>query len=199
MKIKIAQTRKDARMTEIQKFPVIMRLMHWSMAILLIGMLALGLYIHNIPLEDPNKFDLYHWHRAFGIVAFMLVIIRLVIRPGSTTPGLPGTLPWHERAAARSTQILLYIAMLSMPVLGYVASSAVPEIPGIPPLNSIWLFGAELPLFPIAKNYGTTVFYITIHKYVGYAMIAVIIVHVAGALKHRYFDRPENDVLSKML
>ncbi len=89
--------------------------------------------------------------------------------------------------------------MLVMPPLGYIASSAVPEFPGIPALHSIWFFGADLPLFPIAKSYDTTKFPITIHMYVGYAMIAVIAGHVGGALKHRFFDKPENDVLSKMI
>jgi len=161
-------------------------------------MLALVLYIHSIPLDDPNKFDLYHWHRAFGVSAFALVIVRLLIRLGSRTPQLPATIPWYERTAAKVAQILLYVAMLAMPILGYIASSAVPELPGVPPLNSIWFFGLELPLFPIEKDYDSTVFYITIHKYVGYAMIAIICAHAAGALKHRFFDRPENDVLSTM-
>lgn len=181
------------------KFSLPMRLLHWFMATLLIGMIALGLYIHSIPLDAPNKFDLYHWHRAFGIVAFALVIVRLIVKLASRTPGLPEGIPWHERTAAKTAQILLYMAMFAMPVFGYVASSAVPEFPGVPPINSIWFFGAELPLFPIVKNYDTTVFYITIHKYIGYAMIAVIIAHVAGAFKHRFFDKPENDVLSKMI
>jgi len=186
-------------MVENNKFPVAMRIMHWSMALLVIGMLAFGLYIHNIPLDDPGKFEFHHWHRAFSVLAFAMVLTRLVIRLRSTVPDLPKTIPWYEHTAAKSAQILLYSAMLAMPILGYVASSAVPEFPGAPPINSIWFFGVDLPLYPIAKNYDTTVFYITIHKTIGYAMIAVIIAHVAGTLKHRFFDRPENDVLSKML
>lgn len=185
--------------TQTARFPVAMRVLHWTMAALLAGLLGFGIYIHNIPLEDPAKFDLYHWHRAFGVLAFALVILRLLTRFRSTRPDLPDSLPWQERTAAKTAQILLYLAMFAMPVLGYIASSAVPEFPGVPPLNSIWFFGAELPLFPIAKNYETTVFYITIHKYVGYAMIAIIGAHAAGALKHRFFDRPENDVLSRMI
>ena len=176
-----------------------MRVLHWTMAMLLIGMLAFGPYIHKIPLDNPRKFDLYHWHRAFGVLAFALVIIRLIVRFRSTKPELPANLPWYEQTAAKTAQILLYLAMLTMPIMGYVASSAVPEFPGIPSLNSIWFFGAELPLFPIAKNYDTTVFYITIHKYIGYTMIAIICAHAAGALKHRFFDKPEHDVLSKMI
>lgn len=169
------------------------------MAALLIGLLVSGIYAHRMALGHPWKFDLYTWHRAFGVLAFALVILRLIVRFSSRSPALPNTFPWYERASAAAAQIFLYLAMLTIPILGYVASSAVPEFPSVPPLNSIWFFGMELPLFPIAKNYDTTVFYISIHKYVGYAMIAIITLHAAGALKHRFFDRPENDVLSKML
>lgn len=181
------------------KFPVPMRAIHWTMALLLIGLLALGLYIHSIPLEAPNKFDLYPWHRAFGVLAFGLVCLRIAVRLQSTPPALPDDLAWYERTGAKIAQLFLYLAMLIMPIVGYIASSAVPEFPGVPPIESIWFFGLELPLFPVEKNYDTTDLFITIHKYVGYTMILVIALHVAGALKHRFFDKPEHDVLSKML
>ncbi|MCP5081075.1 MAG: cytochrome b [Alphaproteobacteria bacterium] len=181
------------------KFPAPMRVLHWSMAFLLIGMLAFGLYIHELPLEDPSKFLLYEWHRAFGVLAFALVIVRLAVRLNASAPAVPQGIAWYERRAAKVAQILLYAAMLGMPLLGYIASSAVPEFPGVPPLNAIWFFGLDLPLLPVEKNYDTTKVFITIHKYVGYAMIAVIAAHAAGALKHRFLDKPENDVLSKML
>ncbi len=182
-----------------EKFSAPLRILHWTLALLLIGLLASGIHIHDIPLDDPGKFALYPWHRAFGVLAFVLVIVRLIARSASNVPEIPATIPWQERTAAKAAQIVLYLAMLSVPVLGYVASSALPEFPNIPPLNSIWFFGQELPLVAVEKNHDTTVFFITIHKYVGYAMIAVIGAHVAGAIKHRYFDTPENDVLAKML
>jgi len=183
----------------LQKFTGPMRLLHWSMAGLLMGLLVAGVYMAQIPMTAPDKFDIYPWHRAFGVVAFAGVIIRLIVRFSSPVPMILGGIPWYERRAAQGAQIFLYTAMLVMPPLGYIASSAVPEFPGIPVLHSIWFFGAELPLFPIEKNYDTTKFLITIHMYVGYAMIAVIAAHVGGALKHRFFDAPENDALSKMI
>ncbi|WP_350332913.1 cytochrome b [Coralliovum pocilloporae] len=184
--------------TQKARFPLAMRVLHWSMALLLIGLLALGLYIQNIPLEAPNKWDLYPLHRAFGMLAFFLVILRLVVRLKSRVPALPDTMPWYERIGAKLAQIALYAAMLSVPLFGYIASSALPEFPGISPLQSIWFFGLELPLFPVEKNYDTTKFFITLHKWVGYGMIAVLVAHIGGALKHRFFDRPEHDVLSTM-
>ena len=153
----------------------------------------------SIPLESPDKFDLYHWHRALGVVALIFVILRLVIRKSSKIPKIPDGIPRRERFAAKSAQVVLYCLMFALPALGYIASSAIPEFPGVPPINSIWFFGLELPLFPVEKNYDTTKFFIGIHEYLAYGLIAVVVVHLTGALKHRLFDKPENDVLSKML
>lgn len=184
---------------KLHKYSVSMRVLHWSMATLMIGLLIYGVYIHQIPWEDPGKAMLANWHRAFGVLAFGLIIIRLICKLASVIPELPASMPWYERKGAKSAQIFLYQAMFVVPAVGYIASSAVPDFPGAPPVLSIWFFGLDLPLFPIEKNYETVGFFGAIHEYVGYAMIAVIAAHIIGAFKHRFFDKPENDVLSKMI
>jgi cytochrome b561 len=183
------------------KFPLAMRALHWAMTLLMIGLLALRIYMAGIPLESSDKLDLYPWHRSFGILVFILVAVRLIVRwiSRSRIPGLPPAIPACERLAAKAVQVFFYGAMIAMPILGYIASSAVPEFPDLPPLTSFWFFGAELPLAPVEKNYDTTIFFITIHKYLGYAIVVALVAHVGGALKHRFFDTPGTDVLSKML
>ena len=153
----------------------------------------------GIPLDATDKFDLYRWHRAFGAVVFLLLLLRVVTRLFSTVPNLPdGILRAHQRIA-HIVQFLLYGCMLAMPVLGYVASQALPEIPGIHPLKSIWFFGAELPLAPVEKNYDTTKSSITLHGWLAYAMTGLLSLHIVGALRHRFLDKTENYVLSKMI
>ncbi|NOH64738.1 cytochrome b/b6 domain-containing protein [Vibrio sp. RE88] len=150
-------------------------------------------------MESPNKFDLYHWHRALGVLAFVLVIIRLITRLNANTPPTPVGLPAHEKLGSTLAHWALYGLMFALPLTGYIASSALPEFPGIPPLTSIWFFGLELPLLPIEKNYDITTWVIGLHYVLGLGFIAVLALHIAGALKHRFFDKPENDVLSRML
>ncbi len=76
-----------------EKFTGPMRLLHWTMAGVLMGLLAAGIYMAQIPMKAPDKFDIYPWHRAFGVVAFALVIIRLIVRFSSPVPAIPaGTL-----------------------------------------------------------------------------------------------------------
>ena len=49
--------------------------LHWLMAILLFGLLALGFYMHDLPLS-PEKLQLYSWHKWAGVTAFLLVAFR---------------------------------------------------------------------------------------------------------------------------
>ena len=42
--------------------------LHWIMAVLLIGLLALGFYMHDLPLS-PQKLQLYSYHKWAGVSA----------------------------------------------------------------------------------------------------------------------------------
>ena len=181
------------------KCPLLMRLLHWSMAIIIFALLSIGIYMAGVPLDATEKIDMYHWHRAFGVVVFLLLLLRVVTRLFSTVPNRPDGIPQAQQRIAHIVQFLLYGCMLTIPVLGYVASSALPDFPGIPPLNSIRFFGAELPLAPVEKNYDTTKSLITLNGWLAYALISLLSLHIIGALKHRFLDKPGNDVLSKII
>lgn len=58
---------------------------HWSMAVLILGMLALGLYMHDLPLDQPSTFALYQWHKSFGFVVLALAVLRLLWRLSTAT------------------------------------------------------------------------------------------------------------------
>ena len=45
--------------------------LHWLMAVMILGLLALGLYMHDLPLS-PQKLTLYAWHKWFGVTVFLL-------------------------------------------------------------------------------------------------------------------------------
>ena len=66
--------------------------LHWLMAILLFGLLALGFYMHDLPLS-PEKLQLYSWHKWAGVSAFLLVLVRLGWRVKHIPPALPASMP----------------------------------------------------------------------------------------------------------
>ena len=79
-------------MTHAPRYTRTARLLHWLMAALLIGLLGLGFYMHDLPLS-PEKLQLYAWHKWAGVSAFLLAALRLGWRLTHTPPTLPGSMP----------------------------------------------------------------------------------------------------------
>ncbi len=181
-------------MTEIVKYPVVMRVMHWLMAVIVLGMIGVGWFMTPYDeTREPLVSQLYFWHKSFGLLVFILVTIRLSIRLRCSVPELPTGLPKLDRRLARVAHVFLYTMMFAMPVLGYVLSSSYEYSSGV------HFFVVDLPEV-IADN--DAVFKVTdwLHMVLGYSLLVVITMHLTGALKHRFFDRDkQNDVLSRML
>ncbi len=168
-----------------------MRILHWLMAIVIIGMLGLGIYMHELPKEAPNKMFLYSTHKSFGVLMLLFIVIRIAVRLKSEIPALPTSLKNWEKKAAHFGHKLLYLLMVLVPCSGYIMSSAFEKSSGI------IFFGLTLPditpknetLFEVAKE---------AHEIFAFTLLLVLFIHVAGVIKHRYFDK-ENDVLPRML
>ncbi len=167
-------------------FGIVAILLHWLMAILLIGLLIFGLYMVDLPI-GIEKLKLYGWHKEYGLLALALVIIRLGWRLANTTPRL--LLPLWERLAARIVHWAFYGFMLAMPITGWLLTSAA----GLEP-SFFGLF--TLPNL-IAPNNTLLVFFQDLHRWLGYALIATIILHTLAALKHHFINK--DDILRRMI
>jgi cytochrome b561 len=161
--------------------------LHWLIALLIICNFPLGLYMSDLHLS-PLKLRLYAYHKWNGIVILALVILRLLWRSTHRPPPLPARqAPW-ERRLAQGVHHALYLLILVVPVSGWLMTSAL----GVP----VVLFGV-LPLPDlIGKNKELGDALKTVHSGLNYTLLAAFILHVAGALKHRFVDRDET--LSRM-
>lgn len=168
-----------------EHFGVISVLLHWIMAIIIISMLAIGLYMVDLPSGNP-KFELYGWHKAFGILVLMLATLRLLWRMSNTTPALE--LPWYERLGARFAHFALYLLMICMPLSGWLMSSA-----GGYPTSFFGLF--NLPNL-VAPNEELHELFEEIHEWLAYGLISLIVIHTLGALKHHFIDK--DNILKRM-
>ena len=173
------------------RYGIIAIALHWLMAVLLVTLVALGLYMVSLPDVGFNtkKILLILFHKELGIVALALVTVRLAWRIGNVLPALVENLPDWQKLTARFVHLSFYALMLALPVTGWLMSSAA----GIP----VYFFGLfSLPDFIAHDEYLFQVF-IEIHKWLSYALIVCILVHAGAALRHHFMLR--DDTLKRML
>lgn len=167
-------------------YGIITKLFHWIMAILIIGMLALGLYMVRLP-TSLDKLKIYGWHKEFGLLVLWLVILRISWRWMNISPDL--TLPKLEKIAAITVQWTFYVFMFAMPLSGWLMTSAA----GLAP-SFFGLF--TLPVL-VAPNDGLMHLFGEIHEWTAYGLIATLILHISAALKHHFYDK--DDILRRMV
>ena len=168
------------------RFGVVAISLHWIVAILIIGLLAEGLYMVSLPI-NLEKLKLYGWHKEFGFLVLFLAIFRIIWRLSNQMPELE--LPWLEKLAARSMHWAFYIFMFAMPITGWLITSSAAL-----PASFFGLF--TLPNLVAANEHNRLLFQ-WVHEWLGYALIAAIALHTAAALKHHFINK--DDVLRRML
>lgn len=97
-------------------YPASARLLHWVMAALMLSMLCLGAAM--VDRWEPWATTALAAHKAFGLLALLLVLVRLANRLRFRTPPLPDDLPAPQRAVAGMTHFALYALMLALPLSG---------------------------------------------------------------------------------
>jgi len=163
-------------------------LFHWTMALLIIGMLAAGFWMTRLPPFDQFTFQVYQLHKSFGLVILTLVMFRLGWRLVNPAPKLPdGMKPW-EKLAAHLGHTGLYAVMILMPISGWLMASASPwNIPTVV-FNVVNVPHLPVPEFLGTKEEAEKVF-MNVHFYMGWLTVALLVTHVAAALKHHFIER----------
>lgn len=169
-------------------FGSIAKTFHWVIALIIICLLIMGFIMANIE-PSPTKMMLYALHKSTGVLALILVTLRLTWRFLNPVPELPSSLrPWHHRIAKLSP-IALYALLFTMPLSGITLSEA-----GGYPITVYNLF--NLPML-LSKNPDLSKNAVMIHKYGGFAFIGILILHVCGALYHHIILK--TNILKRML
>jgi cytochrome b561 len=154
--------------------------LHWALAIMILGMVGLGFYMHDLPLS-PRKLQLYSWHKWAGVTVFLLVVVRLAWRATHPAPPLPATTSRPVAIAAHAAHALLYVLMLALPLSGWLMSSA-------KGFQTVWFGVLPLPDL-LSKDAALGERLADLHEALAIALLALVGLHVAGALKHHFVDR----------
>ncbi len=148
------------------------RALHWLMAAILLVVFSLGMFM--TPCKELKPWDWYSLHKSLGFTIFVLVWIRLAMRLRSVSPpAIEGPRPVQIIAAAVAG--LLYVAMIFVPISGYALSN-------IHGFDVHWFFIPLPKLFPTMAEWEGIAG--EIHELSAYAFLALILLHVAGMIKH---------------
>lgn len=161
--------------------------LHWSIALLIVANVALG-WIMSIPEGrlSPGPFAL---HQSVGVTILLLSLVRLGWRLANPWVPLPGNMALWEKALARFSHAAFYVAIIGIPLLGWLAVSSFGNGP------NFW--GLEIPRLPIAESRDQGESYGYWHGVAVYSTLVLLALHVAGALKHTYIQK--NQVLGHMI
>ena len=163
--------------------------LHWLVAVLIVVNLGLGLTMVDMPGITPTKLRYFNWHKWVGVTVFGLVVLRIGWRLSHRPPALPDSMPRWERRAAAASHAGLYVLMFALPLSGYFYSLAA----GFP---VVYLGLLPLPVL-IEPDPALKETLVVVHHLFAWAMLALLVVHVGAALKHRFVDH--DDVLQRML
>ena len=178
----------DMQITNTEKkYGAVHKLVHWVMAIMIIGLIAVGLYMGEMD-PSPEKWQAYALHKSFGISIIALVGVRILWKLVNASPKLPEGMKSHEKALAHLGHLALYVMMLAMPFSGWIMSSAGG--------HAVKFFDWTVPAI-VEKGSSLGHWAHEIHEIGGSLFIALIVLHVVAALYHHYIRK--DDVLKRMV
>ncbi len=183
-------------------------ILHWLIAICIFGMFALGWYMSDLPKEAPKQiaYDLFDWgiytwqlaeeasprtfyfnlHKSLGVTIFALIAIRILWRITHRPPALLSSYKAWERKLATGTHHFLYLLMIALPVSGVIMATY--------SKYGIKWFG--VPFIKGLDNNPMRELFKEVHEIVGVIILVMVILHIAGALKHKFIDK--DDTLKRM-
>lgn len=164
------------------------KLLHWVVAVLVLGQICLGWVAVNWRLS-PTKLDLFVWHKSIGMVILLLMVARIAWRLVNVAPSLPAGMGPLERRAARVSHVLLYLLLLVMPLSGWIINSAANI-----PFRIFWMVPLPAVVQPDKALADATA---RAHLAFFVALSLLLVVHIGAALRHHFVKR--NDVLKRML
>lgn len=164
-------------------------LLHWTIALLFLGQIALGFLAQAMADRPRLQFDLYQWHKSFGFLVLALAVPRLVWSLSGTRPAPLAGVPRWQAAAARATHLALLALTVAVPLAGWAIASTSPlRIPS-------FAFDLVLvPDLPLSRSDAMEAFWSRAHALLAYGAGLLALAH-AGAALHHHFRRRDATLL----
>lgn len=191
-----------------QRYTRVAVVLHWTIAALIALNLAIGWFMED--LAEPYRTIVVRIHQSSGMTVLVLTVVRIAWRLTHRPPPFDPRVSPVERRTAGAVHVILYIAMLAIPLSGWALISANPpryETPAdtasasAPQRKYIMIWGV-IPLYPIApiqaiasepggvaRQHLLHERIVDAHEVAGYGLLALMALHILAALKHQFLDR----------
>lgn len=177
----------------VERYDRVQIILHWLIAAMILTMIVLGLFMVQLPKqselppgEESVRAFWFLLHKSLGMTVAIFVLLRVVWRLTHKAPPLPDYLPKWQEQLSRLSHGLLYGLMVAMPISGYLQSMYSKYD------TKFW--GMVLPRLAEADDAKREIF-TEIHEVLAFTLIAVLLVHIAAAMKHRLAG---NDIPKRM-
>jgi cytochrome b561 len=161
---------------------------HWLTVFLILSAFPLGVYMHGLAFS-PLKLQLYSYHKWLGVTILMVTLMRLGWRLTHTPPPMPASISLWQQRAAEATHLMIYLMLLSIPVVGWLMSSA----KGV---SVVYLGLIQLPDL-VDKNKELGDLLANVHQALNLGLLVLVMMHIAAVLKHHYLEH--DAILHRML
>lgn len=164
----------------MQTYSTLQKWLHWLHAALIIPLILLGVSMVRMG-EGALTNGFYEAHKSLGILVFGLVVVRIPVRLTHPTPPYPDTQPALLDRLAKAVQMLIYALLVTVPMLGYVATSLC--------CKPVMLFGLiRMPLeWQGPEDLMKSLF--SLHEITALTLAVLLCGHISMALYHRFVLR----------
>src|SRR6201993_2281716 len=172
--------------TQPRQFTAFSRLLHWTMAAMVLTMLCIGVAM-VASLADYHM--LVSIHRPLGIAILVLVVVRFVNRQLTTLPPFPATMSRAERLAASASELLMYGLMFVLPLVGWgMLSAARYPIVLFGPVHLPFILPHDAMLYAVLRR---------THTILAYLFFLTFLAHFGAILFHTLIVR--DGILERMV
>lgn len=161
--------------------------LHWGMALLIISLVALGLYMSGLPRGDA-KSELIRLHASSGLLAFMLLTIRFGWKLSNKSPSPLSDIKWQVALSK-----LVHWAFYAV-IAGQVVSGSL----------SLMTVGWDVPFFglfsiptPYERDMALHHYWEDWHVTAWYTLAVLFALHIGAVLFHQLIGKKQ--ILKRML
>lgn len=162
--------------------------LHWLVALLIFVTILLGYVMDDFAAQYHHFYG--NMHKSMGIVILALVIFRIFWALTHKAPRYDSAMPKHVQIVAKAAHVVIYIAILVMPLSGWIMSTASNHIP-----HFLGWFDFPMPGIPQSAALAGVAH--DFHNAFAWVIIILVSLHIVTAFVHQWICK--DNILNRMM